>query len=164
MHFFDINLTTYIQNIDERKIFVVDPMLATGGSACDAIELLKEKGVKKMNEEMMSEEKQIEEKDKRAYDCDECEHFRVCYKIHQYHVQQINTGLYCPSFKRKQSEGEWISVEERLPERNGRYLTHCNIEGQSLVCILYYCKIGGFNEGTVTHWMPLPEPPEGDES
>ena len=55
---------------------------------------------------------------------------------------------------------EWISVDERLPERNGRYLTHCNIENQSLVCMLYYCKIGGFNEGTVTHWMPLPEPPK----
>ena len=59
---------------------------------------------------------------------------------------------------RKQSE--WISVDERLPERNGRYLTHCNIEGQSLVCVLYYCKIGGFNEATVTHWMPLPEAPK----
>ena len=55
---------------------------------------------------------------------------------------------------------EWISVDERLPERNGRYLTHCNIEGQSLVCILYYCKVGVFNEGTVTHWMPLPEAPK----
>ncbi len=30
--------------IDQRKIFVVDPMLATGGSACDAIQRLKEKG------------------------------------------------------------------------------------------------------------------------
>lgn len=59
---------------------------------------------------------------------------------------------------RKQSE--WISVDKRLPERNGRYLTHCKIENQSLVCILYYCKIGGFNEGTVTHWMPLPEAPK----
>ena len=59
---------------------------------------------------------------------------------------------------RKQSE--WISVDERLPERNGRYLTHCNIEGQSLVCILYYSKVGGFNEGAVTHWMPLPEAPK----
>ena len=55
---------------------------------------------------------------------------------------------------------EWISVEERLPDRNGRYLTHCNVEGQSLVCILYFCKVGGFDEGTVTHWMSLPEAPE----
>ena len=54
----------------------------------------------------------------------------------------------------------WISGEDRLPERNGRYLTHCDIECQSLVCILHYCKVGGFNEGTVTHWMPLPEAPK----
>ncbi len=57
---------------------------------------------------------------------------------------------------------EWISVADRLPERNGRYLTHCNIEGQSLVCVLYYSKIGSFNEGTVTHWMPLPKVPKGE--
>lgn len=58
------------------------------------------------------------------------------------------------------SKTEWISVRDRLPERNGRYLTHCLIEGQSLVCILHYSKIGGFNEGTVSHWMPLPEAPK----
>ena len=32
--------------IDERKIFVVDPMLATGGSAIDAINAIKERGGK----------------------------------------------------------------------------------------------------------------------
>ena len=31
-------------DIGERGIFVVDPMLATGGSACDAISLLKKHG------------------------------------------------------------------------------------------------------------------------
>lgn len=34
------------QDIDKRKIFVVDPMLATGGSAIDAVELVKQKGGK----------------------------------------------------------------------------------------------------------------------
>lgn len=33
-------------DIDERDVFVVDPMLATGGSACDAIRLIKERGAK----------------------------------------------------------------------------------------------------------------------
>ena len=32
------------QDIEKRKIFVVDPMLATGGSAIDAVDLVKEKG------------------------------------------------------------------------------------------------------------------------
>mgnify|MGYP004589990071 CR=1 FL=1 len=32
------------QDIDQRFVIVSDPMLATGGSACDAITLLKEKG------------------------------------------------------------------------------------------------------------------------
>ncbi len=31
-------------DIDKRDVFVVDPMLATGGSACDAIDALKAKG------------------------------------------------------------------------------------------------------------------------
>ena len=37
------------KEIEKREVFLLDPMLATGGSACDAIELLKEKGVKKIN-------------------------------------------------------------------------------------------------------------------
>lgn len=69
---------------------------------------------------------------------------------------EVAIALYNADYRKQ----EWISIEDRLPERNGRYLTHCNIENQSLVCVLYYCKIGGFNEGTVTHWMPLPEPPK----
>lgn len=34
---------------DEREVFVVDPMLATGGSAAAAIQMLKEKGVKNIH-------------------------------------------------------------------------------------------------------------------
>lgn len=34
------------QDIAEREVFVVDPMLATGGSAADAITLLKKRGAK----------------------------------------------------------------------------------------------------------------------
>ncbi|MFQ8600759.1 MAG: uracil phosphoribosyltransferase [Oscillospiraceae bacterium] len=33
-------------DIEEREVIVIDPMLATGGSAVDAINLIKEKGVK----------------------------------------------------------------------------------------------------------------------
>ena len=36
------------KDIEKREVLILDPMLATGGSGLDAIELLKEKGVKKM--------------------------------------------------------------------------------------------------------------------
>ena len=34
------------EGIEEKLVMVVDPMLATGGSACDALQLLKDKGFK----------------------------------------------------------------------------------------------------------------------
>ena len=34
---------------DTREVFVVDPMLATGGSACAAIQMLKDKGCRKIH-------------------------------------------------------------------------------------------------------------------
>ena len=37
------------QDCDEREIFVVDPMLATGGSAVAAIQMLKDKGCKNIH-------------------------------------------------------------------------------------------------------------------
>lgn len=36
------------KDIEKREVIILDPMLATGGSAIDAIELLKQKGVKKI--------------------------------------------------------------------------------------------------------------------
>ncbi len=36
------------ENLDERAVIVLDPMLATGGSAVDAINLIKEKGGKQI--------------------------------------------------------------------------------------------------------------------
>ena len=36
------------KNIENKTVILLDPMLATGGSAVDAIDLLKEKGVKKI--------------------------------------------------------------------------------------------------------------------
>ena len=66
----------------------------------------------------------------------------------------------------------WISVKERLPEEEGKYLVYSDWEG---------CEIGKwmkngwkvwkfdfFDEDlawdeplyTITHWQPLPEPPE----
>lgn len=64
----------------------------------------------------------------------------------------------------------WVSVKERLPGEQGRYL--CNVKsfafpGRTYISILQYDKYG-FREGNiytddVTHWQPLPEPPSTEE-
>lgn len=70
---------------------------------------------------------------------------------------------------RKQSEGEWISVEDRLPEESCECLT---VDKLGLVLqVSYSGRHRAFNAsdgddgdkwkvGGVTHWMPLPEPPK----
>lgn len=59
---------------------------------------------------------------------------------------------------------KWISVEERLPENDVDVLVYDRLDG---VGVCQYSsvlrKFFGDVEGTyaeVTHWMPLPEPPE----
>lgn len=36
------------KNIEDKTVFIIDPMLATGGSACDAISAIKKRGCKKI--------------------------------------------------------------------------------------------------------------------
>lgn len=74
-------------------------------------------------------------------------------------------------------EQKWIDVNERLPERDGEtvlcYVQNSSTDGVTCVvgCIqqrkhwfLQTCEIGiatfPNHYWKVTHWMPLPEPPE----
>ena len=81
---------------------------------------------------------------------------------------------------------EWISVKDRLPEKNGAYLTviNCfgrhltidvhsfakdgeavdeyNLAGEKDVWYFYDSEYGYVPSDSVTHWMPLPEPPKGE--
>ncbi len=60
---------------------------------------------------------------------------------------------------------EWISVEERLPERE---ILAIDDRENYLVGMIYrsnddkrwVCEAAGVLIYPVTHWMPLPEPPE----
>ena len=40
----------------------------------------------------------------KEYDCYNCSHYGVCYKIRQWGIRTDNAGLYCPSFAKKQSK------------------------------------------------------------
>ena len=80
---------------------------------------------------------------------------------------------------------EWISVKDRLPKKNGKYLcyTPCLISGIGIFSFAKNLKKVGINDFmfrksgwyaydseqgyyeifNITHWMPLPEPPKEDE-
>lgn len=62
---------------------------------------------------------------------------------------------------------EWISVEERLPEKGRVVLVYIS-DRKSIMLTHFFddfslVRVGmesGFSGHGVTHWMPLPEPPK----
>ena len=74
---------------------------------------------------------------------------------------------------------KWISVDERLPSDGKRVLVYAEARGEEPVMIVTYYSHNIYNSGmadwhepwvgfftafdyNVTHWMPLPDAPEGD--
>ena len=81
---------------------------------------------------------------------------------------------------------EWISVKDRLPDKDGHYLVHKDLWGDRYVATVWFAKdgrkvsrydfenrwknvwydydseYGNVILDNVTHWMPLPQPPKGE--
>ena len=81
---------------------------------------------------------------------------------------------------------KWIPVSERLPDKDGKYLTYYHNHFGDITRVLDFAKdarkvnkydfhqswkkvwyeydseYGYFTIDDVTHWMPLPEPPKGE--
>ena len=72
----------------------------------------------------------------------------------------------------KQDAVKWIPITERLPDFEGCLLCmRKTVFGFNMQGVLYYEDgefsydgIHSLEDGTVTHWMPLPKPPEGYET
>lgn len=70
----------------------------------------------------------------------------------------------------ERKKGKWISVTERLPEDGSDVLAYLKYANNSRIAAANYykgtwqdCVMGRLyltEEGFVTHWMPLPEPPK----
>lgn len=69
--------------------------------------------------------------------------------------QFIKCGLYKTNEERKAENQQWISVYERLPEKDGYYLTSNEYE---VVREGYYYGNNHFERHHVVAWMPLPKP------
>ena len=63
-----------------------------------------------------------------------------------------------------QEREKWVPVTERLPDEKQRVLVRCKIVGTTAGWRLWgkWMTDMGDGGGEITHWMPLPEPPEGD--
>jgi len=72
---------------------------------------------------------------------------------------------------------EWISVKERLPEPKQRILahtiygyitiTHYNLldtDGDLIGFFFINSQFASIQSSVITHWMPLPEPPNSDNN
>lgn len=118
---------------------------------------------------MMSKEKQIES-------CENCLHYSACL-INGEYVPTPCRAYEDKASCRKQSEAEWISVEEMVPdcEQGAESKAVLFITKQGFMYTGYYGCGGiyhdryfreyknsteGYDISSVTHWMPLPEPPD----
>lgn len=66
----------------------------------------------------------------------------------------------------EQALPKWVSVKERLPEKPIRDTTECIVLVDGTPRTDAFGIHGTFLafEDSVTHWMPLPEPPKGDQA
>ncbi len=66
--------------------------------------------------------------------------------------------------------GVWTSIDDRYPEQDGYYAVYRQWRVRDVknhkeftcsdVSVTWYSDLSGFGDDTVTHWMPLPEPPK----
>ena len=91
-------------------------------------------------------------------------------------IENTNPDYYKQEIARLNAERRWIPVSERLPEMYHPVLTMAKKakyprvlsreKGADDIWVWALRQLGGYvayiGEKNITHWMPLPEPPEGD--
>lgn len=79
---------------------------------------------------------------------------------------EVNADSWKRAFEVERDERRWIPVTERLPEKDGTFITAYSKGGVSQNWYMTFHHGGGKwyqnseDTGEVTHWMPLPTPPK----
>ena len=111
-------------------------------------------------------------------ECKDCIHFCVCSTYTAPNESYPEVGG-CPAFKNsaefvravqgpKELEidrfNKWISVKERLPEVGKKVIVARDEKVEQGVYrgVNGWWKVYGTNTKSVTHWMPMPQPPKGE--
>lgn len=108
--------------------------------------------------------KQIEEMAREVIGgCEECSKCPLSFQCKAY---EYATKFYTAGYRK---QIEWISVDEKLPKHLEKVLV-CDDKQNMFTALYVVFDNGGFDWCTsvrlvykVTHWMPLPMPPKGDE-
>ena len=99
--------------------------------------------------------------------CKDCLHVELCARDERLTEFSPEQEALCQFFVTDNNVGgKWIPVTERLPEMHTKVLC-CGVKGGRFIAELsewgkgdlYWTKRDGKGCPTVTHWMPLPEPP-----
>ena len=57
----------------------------------------------------------------------------------------------------------WISVEDKLPKDDEWVLGYCPVQGRVLFLRYFNGHFYIYVDGVITHWMPIPTPPNKDK-
>ena len=80
--------------------------------------------------------------------------------------QQIAWLTILGELKEKRKEGQWISVKDRLPTEDGRYLVMVDGKSEPIMKdwkqgLFVFINLADLKRcGEETHWMPLPKGPK----
>lgn len=80
---------------------------------------------------------------------------------------EYDRGQYDKGYRDGLNADRWVSVEDRLPEKNTEVLCYYKFEpdGPNVICENTYYGDGRWlsDRDRVSHWMPLPTPPTKKE-
>lgn len=80
-------------------------------------------------------------------------------------LRQIRNG-WCMGYEQAEKDLGWISVKDRLPEEDGRYITchaTCGVPTMVNTSIFFEGRWVLVPEGEIDYWMEIPKLPMEDE-